>query len=73
MLAHKREIGRYRLRPTGPREKLFKEDTTIRLPVIIKADVDGSVEAVLDILETYDCHEQCQLDLVHYGNFSTIT
>lgn len=29
--------------------------------------MDGSVEALLDVLETYDCHDQCRLDLVHYG------
>lgn len=29
-------------------------------------DVDGSVEAILDILETYDS-SQCQLNLLSYG------
>jgi len=43
------------------------DDDTIRLPVVIKGDVDGSVEALLDVLDTYDCHDQCRLDIVHYG------
>ncbi|KAM9792848.1 translation initiation factor IF-2, mitochondrial [Neosynchiropus ocellatus] len=38
-----------------------------RLPVIIKGDVDGSVEAFLNILDTYDAEDQCQLDVVHFG------
>lgn len=28
--------------------------------------MDGSVEAILDVLDSY-CSEQCRLDLVHYG------
>jgi len=30
-------------------------------------DVHGSVEAILDVLETYDCDAACKLNLVHYG------
>lgn len=26
----------------------------------------GSVEAILDVLETYDS-DQCKLDIIHYG------
>ncbi|XP_047434350.1 translation initiation factor IF-2, mitochondrial [Mugil cephalus] len=37
------------------------------LPLIIKGDVDGSVETILNILDTYDAEEQCQLDVVHFG------
>ncbi|CAK1583259.1 unnamed protein product [Parnassius mnemosyne] len=66
-LAHKRALGRMRLRPDGPRQKLIKEDTHPTLRVIVKGDVDGSVEAILDILETYDEHDRVRLDLVHYG------
>jgi translation initiation factor IF-2 len=67
MLAEKRRLGRFRLKPTGPRTKQFIPDDTIRLSILVKGDVDGSVEALLDVLETYDCHSQCRLDLVHYG------
>ncbi|XP_072930199.1 translation initiation factor IF-2, mitochondrial [Epargyreus clarus] len=67
MLSHKRSIGRMRLRPTGPRQKMIQEDTHPTLRVIVKGDVDGSVEAILDILETYDEHERVRLELVHFG------
>lgn len=30
-------------------------------------DVDGSVEAFLNILDSYDAQEQCQLEVVHFG------
>lgn len=30
-------------------------------------DVDGSVEAILNILESYDAHHQCQMEVVHFG------
>lgn len=39
----------------------------LMLPLIIKGDVDGSVEAILNILDSYDAQEQCQLELVHFG------
>jgi translation initiation factor IF-2 len=34
---------------------------------LFSGDVDGSVEAILDVLETYDGDSVCKLDLVHYG------
>ncbi|XP_051562951.1 translation initiation factor IF-2, mitochondrial-like isoform X1 [Myxocyprinus asiaticus] len=43
------------------------ETEELLLPVIIKGDVDGSVEAILNILESYDADDQCQLDVVHFG------
>ncbi|GLV40171.1 mitochondrial translation initiation factor 2 [Carabus blaptoides fortunei] len=66
-LEHKRKIGRYRLKPGGPREKEIKEDTTPTVRVVVKGDVDGTVEAILDVLETYDSNTDCKLDVVHYG------
>ncbi|XP_026318056.1 translation initiation factor IF-2, mitochondrial isoform X2 [Hyposmocoma kahamanoa] len=66
-LAKKRAMGRFRLRPDGPRQKMIQEDTHPTLSLVIKGDVDGSVEAILDILETYDEHDTVRLDLVHYG------
>nr|KAG5699746.1 hypothetical protein BaRGS_014162 [Batillaria attramentaria] len=35
-------------------------------PLVFCGDVDGSVEAILDILDSYDS-KKCRLDLVHYG------
>lgn len=43
------------------------DDPTPKLNVIIKADVHGSVEAILDVLDTYDASELCHLNIVHYG------
>lgn len=37
------------------------------LTAFTPGDVDGSVEAILDILETYDEHDRVRLDLVHFG------
>lgn len=36
----------------------------------IPGDVNGSVEAILDVLDTYYSHNQCRLDIVHYGTGS---
>ncbi|NXG17753.1 IF2M factor, partial [Grallaria varia] len=49
-------------RPTERRE--VDENT---LSVIVKGDVDGSVEAILNILDSYDCEDECKLDIVHFG------
>ncbi|XP_031418151.1 translation initiation factor IF-2, mitochondrial isoform X1 [Clupea harengus] len=48
-----------------PSEKTESDQLT--MPLIIKGDVDGSVEAILNILESYDAHHQCQMDIVHFG------
>uniref|UniRef100_A0A1A8NBN8 Translation initiation factor IF-2, mitochondrial n=1 Tax=Nothobranchius rachovii TaxID=451742 RepID=A0A1A8NBN8_9TELE len=37
------------------------------LPLIIKGDVDGSVETLLNMLDTYDAQQQCQLEVVSFG------
>ncbi|XP_073998780.1 mitochondrial translation initiation factor 2 [Rhodnius prolixus] len=66
MLEEKRRLGRYKA-PRTARQKEIKDDHTgPRLNVIIKGDVDGSVEAILDVLETYES-TKCKLDVVHYG------
>ncbi|XP_075556004.1 mitochondrial translation initiation factor 2 [Dermacentor variabilis] len=49
------------------REKEYTVDDTPCLPIVVKADVDGSVEAVLDLLDTYHSHHKCRLDIIHYG------
>ncbi|KRZ69166.1 Translation initiation factor IF-2, mitochondrial, partial [Trichinella papuae] len=36
------------------------------LPFLLKADVDGSLEAILDVYETYNS-TKCNFDLVHFG------
>ncbi|XP_070590857.1 translation initiation factor IF-2, mitochondrial isoform X2 [Erythrolamprus reginae] len=51
---------------TRQSEKVTQSDKNT-LPLIIKGDVDGSVETILNILKTYDADEECILDVIHCG------
>ncbi|MEQ2269491.1 hypothetical protein XENORESO_005244 [Xenotaenia resolanae] len=53
---------RFSMRPS---ERVENEE--LSLPLIIKGDVDGSVETLLNILDGYDSQEQCHLEVVHFG------
>uniref|UniRef100_A0A182J657 Uncharacterized protein n=1 Tax=Anopheles atroparvus TaxID=41427 RepID=A0A182J657_ANOAO len=60
--------GFYRRKQQGPRQKEnTPDDGKPRVNVIVKGDVHGSVEAILDVLETYDDNERCRLDVIHYA------
>ncbi|XP_076314547.1 mitochondrial translation initiation factor 2 isoform X2 [Tachypleus tridentatus] len=66
-LQQRRQEGRIRSR-SKPRIKESNADESFpKLSFVLKGDVDGSVEAILDILETYHSHNVCRLDLIHYG------
>ncbi|RMC08017.1 hypothetical protein DUI87_15489 [Hirundo rustica rustica] len=48
-----------------PKERTEVDENTLSL--IVKGDVDGSVEAILNILDSYDCEDECKLDIVYFG------
>ncbi|RLW07236.1 hypothetical protein DV515_00004257 [Chloebia gouldiae] len=48
-----------------PKERTEMDENTLSL--IVKGDVDGSVEAILNILDTYDCEDECKLDIIYFG------
>uniref|UniRef100_A0A3B3ZYR8 Tr-type G domain-containing protein n=1 Tax=Periophthalmus magnuspinnatus TaxID=409849 RepID=A0A3B3ZYR8_9GOBI len=49
-----------------PRER-DTDQSTPRLGVVVKGDVDGSVETLLNVLDSYDAQHQCELNLIHFG------
>lgn len=60
-------IGR-RKPKNAVREKTYvPDDETPKLNIILKGDVHGSVEAILDVLDTYDANDKCRMSIVHYG------
>ncbi|KAL1513124.1 hypothetical protein ABEB36_002584 [Hypothenemus hampei] len=66
-LNKKRLLGRFRSRREGPRKpETIEKDGLPSINVIIKADVDGTLEAILETLDTYE-EQDCPLDIVHYG------
>ncbi|XP_008553600.1 translation initiation factor IF-2, mitochondrial [Microplitis demolitor] len=68
-LQERRALGRYRKKKQyGDRPKEIQEDDGIpRLHVLVKGDVLGSVEAILDVFDTYGDENRCHLDVIHYG------
>nr|XP_023020431.1 translation initiation factor IF-2, mitochondrial isoform X1 [Leptinotarsa decemlineata] len=67
-LLTKRKMGKYKLREAGPRKPEISsdDDGVPTLNIILKADVDGTLEAILDAVDTYESAD-CKMELVHYG------
>ncbi|XP_059138650.1 translation initiation factor IF-2, mitochondrial-like [Physella acuta] len=66
-LVERRSKGFYRRKkPTGPRSKELVDDTDPHFSIVLKGDVDGSVDAILDVLDTFHS-KKCQLDIIHFG------
>ncbi|XP_035724519.1 translation initiation factor IF-2, mitochondrial-like [Vespa mandarinia] len=64
-LAKRRKLGIRRI--YEPKKKESVQDLTPAFNLIIKTDVAGSVEAILDVIGTYTADEICRLNIVHYG------
>ncbi|XP_018333347.1 translation initiation factor IF-2, mitochondrial isoform X2 [Agrilus planipennis] len=62
----KQKIGRRRLKSEGPRKpEIAPESGPPTFHVVVKGDVDGTVEAILDTLDTYES-EDVKLSLIHF-------
>lgn len=71
---HAEYVAKRTLRKSGVRVKLATrpkeseaDDGIPRVNIVLKGDVHGSVEAILDVLDTYDRSDICRLGVVHYG------
>lgn len=58
-------LGRY-WRLSSP-IKVEESDGIPTLNIVVKGDVVGSVEAILDVFNTYGSDDKCRLSVVHYG------
>ncbi|CAL7949981.1 unnamed protein product [Xylocopa violacea] len=73
MLGIRRLFGTNRRLIKQAKEILIKEkkhtieNTVPAVNIIVKGDVAGSVETLLDIFDTYKYDNICRLDIVHYG------
>ncbi|XP_034938627.1 translation initiation factor IF-2, mitochondrial [Chelonus insularis] len=67
-LLKKRALGKYVKIIHGlPQKESLPDDGIPKVSIILKADVLGSVEAILEALETYEDENRCHLDVIHYG------
>ncbi|XP_072163977.1 translation initiation factor IF-2, mitochondrial-like [Diadema setosum] len=64
---HWREIRAEKVKARYLQEKESASSGDPELNIIIKGDVDGSVEAILDTLNTYTAHQQCRLNVINFG------
>ena len=54
------------LASSNSNDKDTKQNLPKTLHIIIKTDVNGSLEALLNVLETYDANDKVILDIVHF-------
>lgn len=74
-LSEKREAGRrygrifFSERGKRLKESVSTGDEERKINLVLKCDVDGSLEAILNLLDTYDKHDKqlVKLDVMHYG------
>ncbi|XP_065565692.1 translation initiation factor IF-2, mitochondrial-like isoform X3 [Artemia franciscana] len=71
ILKQRREIGWFHVRYAlaKKRRELTKKDVEFEAPrvsIVVKGDVEGSIEAILNIISSYYSNE-CELDLIHFG------
>ncbi|KMQ95956.1 translation initiation factor if- mitochondrial [Lasius niger] len=62
----RRALGRYR-KLASPIKVERPDDGIPTINIIVKGDVAGSVEAILDVFNTYGSDDKCRLSIVHYG------
>ncbi|XP_070160540.1 mitochondrial translation initiation factor 2 [Polyergus mexicanus] len=62
----RRAIGRY-VKLSNPIKVEKPDDGIPTVNIIVKGDVAGSVEAILDVFNTYGSDDKCRLSIVHYG------
>lgn len=72
MLEVKRTFGKEKLKTLKLKLQEERRNPKIvvsipKINIIIKGDVAGSVEALLDIFDTYKYDTICRLNIVHYG------
>ncbi|XP_041353564.1 translation initiation factor IF-2, mitochondrial-like [Gigantopelta aegis] len=65
-LIKRRAAGRKRPPRTQKQKEIIITHEGPQLALILKGDVDGSVEAILDTLDSFHS-KKCRLDLIHYG------
>ncbi|XP_011630963.1 translation initiation factor IF-2, mitochondrial isoform X2 [Pogonomyrmex barbatus] len=64
-LAKRRALGRYTKISLPIKNE--KPDGIPKLNIVVKGDVAGSVEAILDVFNTYGSDDKCHLNVIHYG------
>lgn len=61
------KLNKLKLKLQEEKRKQKIVDFIPKINIIIKGDVAGSVEALLDIFDTYKYDTICRLNIVHYG------